>query len=151
MRMQVNTNGQPIDVRPQYLLAPAALETDAAKALAAIYPPSTDAVNPFTGFVGSVIDPRLDHAGQVKPYWFADTAIYPTLAFVPFGLRRAARLPAWASPEARTSTEPRSCRWIMAAAVIGWQGMLKIQVHKMPIIKRTMTLRRQTWARSIKS
>ncbi len=128
MRMQVNQNGQPIDVRPQYLLAPAALETAAAKALAAIYPPSTDAVNPFTGFVGPVIDPRLDHAGQVTAwYLFGDVAVYPCLEYSYLsgyeGPRVFTRV-GFAGGADIDGTEVL-CQLDYGCGVIGWQGAFK--------------------------
>jgi hypothetical protein len=80
MRLQVNQNGQPINVRPMFLLAPATQETLAQQQLAAIYPIQTNAVNVFEDFVRLVIDPRLDLAGQTTAwYLFADTATVPVL------------------------------------------------------------------------
>ncbi len=128
MRMQTNQNGQPIDVRPLYLLAPAALETDAAKALAAIYPPSTDAVNPFTGFVGPVIDPRLDHAGQVAAwYLFGDVAVYPTLEYSYLSGAEGPRVftrVGFAGGSDIDGTEIL-CQLDYGCGVIGWQGAFK--------------------------
>jgi phage major head subunit gpT-like protein len=80
MRLQVNQNGQPINVRPAFLLAPATQETVAQQALAEIYPIQTNAVNVFEDFVRLVIDPRLDLAGQTLSwYLFADTGTTPVL------------------------------------------------------------------------
>jgi hypothetical protein len=82
MRLQSNQNGQPIDIRPMYLLAPATQETTAQKALAAIYPPQTQDANVFTDFVRLVVDPRLDKLGQTLPwYLFGDVATAPCLEF----------------------------------------------------------------------
>ena len=82
LRMQSNQNGQPIAVDPRYLLAPAAIETAAQKALAAIYPTQTNYVNVFDDFVRLVVDPRLDHAGQNTAWYvFADVAQVPVLEF----------------------------------------------------------------------
>jgi hypothetical protein len=82
LRLSVNQNGQPIAVAPRYLLAPATQETAAEKALADIYPPSTDAANVFTGALGLVIDPRLDAAGQTKSWYvFGDVATVPVLEY----------------------------------------------------------------------
>jgi len=82
MRLQSNQNGQPIDIRPMYLLAPATQETTAQKALAAIYPPQTQNANVFTDFVRLVVDPRLDKLGQTLPwYLFGDVATAPVLEF----------------------------------------------------------------------
>ena len=80
MRLQVNQNGQPINIRPMYLLTAAAQETTAQKALASIYPTQTNYANVFEDFVRLVIDPRLDLAGQTLGwYLFADTGYAPVL------------------------------------------------------------------------
>jgi phage major head subunit gpT-like protein len=63
MRLSKNQNGQPIQVRPTYLLVPATQETPGQKALAGVYPPVIADVNPFDGFLQLVVDPRLDAAG----------------------------------------------------------------------------------------
>jgi hypothetical protein len=82
MRLQSNQNGQPINVRPMYLLTSATQETAAEKALAAIYPPQTSNVNVFTDFVRPVVDPRLDHLNQTLPwYLFGDVGTIPVLEF----------------------------------------------------------------------
>jgi hypothetical protein len=82
MRLQVNQNGQPIDVRPAYLVSPATQETVAQKGLAAIYPTQTNYVNVFEDFVTLVIEPRLDHLNQTLPwYLFADVATVPVLEY----------------------------------------------------------------------
>ncbi|HEY7334334.1 MAG TPA: prohead protease/major capsid protein fusion protein [Bryobacteraceae bacterium] len=80
MRLQVNQNGQALNIRPSVLLTSAASETVAQKAIAGIYPTQTNYVNPFTDFVRLVIDPRLDLLGQPKGwYLFADTGYAPVL------------------------------------------------------------------------
>ena len=80
MRLQVNQNNQPINVRPAFLLAPATQETLAQQILAAIYPTQVNFVNVFEDFVKLVIDPRLDLAGQTTAwYLFADTGATPVL------------------------------------------------------------------------
>jgi hypothetical protein len=80
MRLQTNQNGQPINIRPMFLLTSAAQETAAKKALSAIYPTQTNFVNVFTDFVQLVIDPRLDLLGQTTAwYLFADTGYAPVL------------------------------------------------------------------------
>lgn len=80
MRLQVNQNGQPINVRPSVLLTSATNETAAQQALSEIYPNQVNYVNVFTDFVRLVIDPRLDLLGQTKGwYLFADTGYAPTI------------------------------------------------------------------------
>ena len=94
MRMQTNANGQPIAVAPRYLLTSAGKETEAEKALASIFPPTTADANTFTGAFGLVVDPRLDHLSQALPwYLFGDVAIAPVLEFsYSQRIRRAARI-----------------------------------------------------------
>jgi hypothetical protein len=82
MRLSKNQNGQPIEVKPTYLLVPATQETAAQKALSNIYPPIIADVNPFDGYLQLVVDPRLDNAGQTKAwYCFGDPALVPVLEY----------------------------------------------------------------------
>ena len=82
LRLTTNANGQPISVDPVYLLTSAANETAAQKAIASIYPPTTDAANVFTNGLKLVIDPRLDHLNAVKPWFvFGDVATVPVLEY----------------------------------------------------------------------
>jgi hypothetical protein len=82
MRLSKNQNGQPIEVRPTYLLVPASQETAGQKALSGIYPPVIADVNPFDGFLQLVVDPRLDNSNQTKAwYTFGDPALVPVLEY----------------------------------------------------------------------
>jgi hypothetical protein len=69
-------------VTPKYLLVPATQETAGQKALSGIYPPQVQDVNPFDGMLELVVDPRLDAAGQTKPWYvFGDPALVPVLEY----------------------------------------------------------------------
>jgi hypothetical protein len=82
LRLSKNQNGQPIEVKPAYLLAPATQETVGQKALAGVYPPQISDVNPFDGYLQLVVDPRLDNAGATKAWYvFGDPALVPVLEF----------------------------------------------------------------------
>jgi hypothetical protein len=84
LRLSKNQNGQPIEVKPAYLLAPATQETVGQKALAGVYPPQIADVNPFDGYLQLVIDPRLDAAGgqNVKSWYvFGDPALVPVMEY----------------------------------------------------------------------
>jgi hypothetical protein len=82
LRLSVNQNNQPIAVEPVYLLTSATNETAGQKAIAAIYPPTTDDANVFTNGLKLVIDPRLDHLSQTKPWYvFGDPGLVPVLEY----------------------------------------------------------------------
>jgi hypothetical protein len=129
MRLQVNQNGQPIDVRPAYLVAPATQETTAQKGIAAIYPTQTNAVNVFTDFVALVVEPRLDHlSGQTLPwYLFADVATVPVLEYSYLsgyeGPRVFTRV-GFAGGSDIDGTEVL-CQLDFGAGAISWQGAYK--------------------------
>ena len=61
----------PIDARPRFLLVPPAQETAAEKVVAEITPATVDTVNPFSGRLDILVEPRL-----LATYWyvFADPA-----------------------------------------------------------------------------
>jgi len=72
----------PINVTPKYLLVPAALETAAEKFLASIYATATDDVNPFSGKLQLVVDPRLDSVISATAWYiFADPAVLPVIEY----------------------------------------------------------------------
>jgi hypothetical protein len=70
-----------IEVAPRYLVTPAAKETDAQKAIAAIYPATTADANVFTGALTLVTDPRLDAKSATRWYVFGDPAVAPVLEY----------------------------------------------------------------------
>ena len=82
MRSQKGLNGTiAINAIPKYLLVPAALETVAEQYLATIYPATASAVNPFTGQLQLVVDPRLDAYSATAWYLFCDPAILPVIEY----------------------------------------------------------------------
>ncbi|MAE45021.1 MAG: peptidase U35 [Magnetovibrio sp.] len=62
LRTQKGLSGQPIRVTPKYLLVPPALETTAEKWLATVAAAKAADVNPFSGSLSLVVEPRLASA-----------------------------------------------------------------------------------------
>ena len=62
LRTQKGLSGQPIRVTPKYLLVPPALETEAEKWLATVAAAKAADVNPFSGSLSLVVEPRLASA-----------------------------------------------------------------------------------------
>lgn len=82
MRKQKGLDGKtPIDARPKYLIVPAAMETTAEQLLAAIYSTTVAEVNPFSGMLELLVDPRLDAISETAWYLFADPAVLPCLEY----------------------------------------------------------------------
>lgn len=78
MRLQTSLDGSKLNVRPSWLVVPAALETVADQLVASISPDVASGVNPF-GANGrtplmAVAEPRLDDASSTAWYLFSDTA-----------------------------------------------------------------------------
>lgn len=82
MRLQTGLDGKTVlDVQPRFLLVPAALQTTAEQLVAAIYPAQASDVNPFTGRLTVVTDPRLDASSQTAWYLLADPSLAPVIEF----------------------------------------------------------------------
>lgn len=69
MRSQTGITGERISVTPKYLVVGPALETTAEKLLATINPTATADVNPFSGKLTLLVEPRITGNGW---YVFAD-------------------------------------------------------------------------------
>lgn len=72
------TSATPVNVVPKYLLVSPELETDAERLLATINPAMADDVNPFSGKLQLLVEPRLTGAGW---YVFGDPASAPVLEY----------------------------------------------------------------------
>ena len=82
MRRQRGVDGaQIVNVTPRYLVVPAELETDADKFVASITAAQTSTVNPFSGKLEVLVDPRLDDDSTTAWYIAADPATMPTLGY----------------------------------------------------------------------
>lgn len=75
MRTQKGLNGQTISAPPKFLVVPAALETTGEKWIATITPPDAASVNPFSGKLELVVEPRLDAVSRTRWYLAADPAV----------------------------------------------------------------------------
>ena len=82
MRLQKGLDGKtPIDVTPRYLIVPAALETIALQFVAQLTPSQSSAVNPFSGALEVIVDPRLDTVSATVWYVAADPSSVDTLEY----------------------------------------------------------------------
>lgn len=82
MRLQTGLDGAtPIDVRPKFIVVPAALETAAEQLVATITPAVVEEVNPFAGKLIIVVDPRLDAISTTAWYLAADPMQLPTIEY----------------------------------------------------------------------
>lgn len=68
MRVQTGLDGQKINVTPKFLLVPAALETEADKVVTTIVAAAVSNVNPFTGRLQVIAEPRLDSDSSAAWY-----------------------------------------------------------------------------------
>jgi len=82
MRRQTGLDAAtPIDVTPRYLVVPAALEVIALQNVTAITPAATTNVNPFSGKLEVIVDPRLDVNSATIWYLAADSMSIDTLEY----------------------------------------------------------------------
>ena len=82
MRLQKGLDGKtPLDIAPKFLLVPAALESQAEKYLAATQPAQASQVNPFSGKLELLVDPRLDEKSATRWYVVADPALAPVIEY----------------------------------------------------------------------
>jgi len=79
MRKQVGLGGRLINVQPQYLVVPTSLETKAQQFTAAIQPVQTSEVNPFSGSLQVIAEPRLDSYSLTAWYLAASPAQIDTI------------------------------------------------------------------------
>jgi len=79
LRTQKGLSGEPIRVTPKYMLVPPALETEAEKWLATVAAAKAADVNPFSGSLSLVIEPRL--ASATRWYITADPSEIDGLEF----------------------------------------------------------------------
>jgi hypothetical protein len=82
LRKQVGIDGTTIlDIPPQSLVVPAALETTGQQLLATLYPHAVADANPFSNTLALVVDPRLDASSATSWYLFADPGMYPVMEY----------------------------------------------------------------------
>lgn len=68
MRLQTGLDGQKLNLTPRYLLVPTSLETEADQLVMAIQANSTTSVNPFSGKLIPIAEPRLDEESAAAWY-----------------------------------------------------------------------------------
>ena len=82
MRLQKGVDkATPIDVQPKYLVVPAALESVALQNITAITPVQVSNVNPYSGKLELVVDPRLDASSATAWYVTAGPDIIDGIEF----------------------------------------------------------------------
>ena len=82
MRLQKGLDGKtPIDATPKYLIVPAALESTAEQLLAGLTPNSVSDVNPFSGKLDLIVDPRLDATSATAWYLATDPGLVDTIEY----------------------------------------------------------------------
>ncbi|WP_321473014.1 prohead protease/major capsid protein fusion protein [uncultured Paludibaculum sp.] len=82
MRTQKGVDGVTIvDAQPRYLIVPVTKQTAAEKYLASLYPAQASNVNPFSGKLELLTDPRLDAKSTTRWYMFADPDVVPSLEY----------------------------------------------------------------------
>lgn len=82
MRLQTGLDGvTSIDCSPSYLIVPAALETVAEQFLATLSPTVSTEVNPFSGRLELVVDPRLDAKSATAWYLAAKPEAIDTIEY----------------------------------------------------------------------
>lgn len=124
MRLQKGQDGlTPINAEPRFILVPAALETKAEQVVASIAAATAADVNPFSGRLEVVVDPRLDGAytNSAKAWYvFADPAALDTIEY--------AYLDGDEGPVVETEPGFRidgveiKCRLDFGAGVLDWRG-----------------------------
>jgi len=82
MRLQKGLDGEtPVGAVPSFLLVPAALETEGEALLASTYPTKNEEVNPFSGSLELLVEPRLDSFSDTGYYLFSDPVLMAVLQF----------------------------------------------------------------------
>ena len=124
MRLQTGLDGvTSIDCSPSFLIVPAALETVAEQFLATLSPTMSTEVNPFSGRLELVVDPRLDAKSATAWYLAADPGVIDTIEY--------AYLEGYSGPviEARDGWEVDGtefkARLDFGAGVLGHRGLYK--------------------------
>lgn len=68
IRKQTSLDGQKINLMPRYIIVPTALETEAEQVVMPLQPNSTAQVNPFSGKLTVIAEPRLDDDSSA--HWY---------------------------------------------------------------------------------
>jgi hypothetical protein len=122
MRQQVSLDGERLNIAPRYLMVGTALETRADAVVTPITPATFNAVNPFSGKLVVIAEPRLDNE-PLAWYLAADPA---QIDIIEFGYLEGEEGP---TIETRIGFDVDGieikCREDFAAKVLDWRGLYK--------------------------
>ncbi len=123
MRKQTGLDGQKINIVPAFLITPTALETEAEQIVMPITPNSTTQVNPFSGKLTTLAEPRLDDDSQSAWYVAASPSQVDIVELCMLEGQSGPRL------ESRIGFDvdgvETKCAHDVAAKVIDWRGLYK--------------------------
>ena len=124
MRLQKGLDGKtPIDATPRYLVVPAALETIAEQFVALITANGASSVNPFSGKLEVVVDPRLDAVSATAWYLAADSSVIDTIEYSYLETDQGPMVEAREGFE--TDGMEFKVRLDFGAGVLDWRGLFK--------------------------
>lgn len=124
MRLQKGLDGKtPIDATPRYLVVPAALETIAEQYVAVITASGSSSVNPFSGKLEVVVDPRLDAVSSTAWYLAADSSVIDTIEYSYLETDHGPMVEAREGFE--TDGMEFKVRLDFGAGVLDWRGLFK--------------------------
>jgi hypothetical protein len=122
MRSQIGIDGTPIQVTPRFLVVGAAQETAAEQVLASITASTVAEVNPFSGRLTLVVEPRLSGNGW---YLFAEPGLTPVLEYAELDGSRPMG-GTGPSIETRMGFDVEGielkCRYDVGAGAVDWRG-----------------------------
>jgi len=122
MRQQVSLDGERLNIAPKYLIVGSALETRADAVVTPITPATFGAVNPFSGKLTVIAEPRLD-GEPLAWYLSADPA---QIDIIEYGFLEGEEGP---TIETRIGFDVDGieikCREDFAAKVLDWRGLYK--------------------------
>lgn len=122
MRQQVSLDGERLNIAPKYLIVGSALETRGDAVVTPITPASFTAVNPFSGKLVVIAEPRLDNE-PLAWYLAADPA---QIDIIEYGFLEGEEGP---TIETRIGFDVDGieikCREDFAAKVLDWRGLYK--------------------------
>ena len=124
MRLQKGVDGvQVLNLTPRFLVVPGALETVADQFVTQITPALAGSVNPFSGRLQVVVEPRLDAASATAWYLVADPSQIDTLVYAFLAGENGPAI------DTRNGFEvdgvETKARHDFAAKVIDWRGFVK--------------------------
>ena len=124
LRLQKGLDGKtPIDATPRYLVVPAALETIAEQYVAVITANGSSSVNPFSGKLEVVVDPRLDAVSATAWYLAADSSVIDTIEYSYLETDQGPMVEAREGFE--TDGMEFKVRLDFGAGVLDWRGLFK--------------------------